>query len=126
MALLNYTGKNVFGIVTKEGGIIRLLPGINEITQDDLEKVKIHPLFQARLQKGIVQIMHEKLQSDGKRSIQDMLNDIPQIFDVKLLKKIIDTDGRDQVIKAADNQLSKIKNPSKAKQKESEDGEHFA
>jgi hypothetical protein len=59
---------------------------------------------------------------DGKRSVEDMLTYIPKIMDVKLLKKIIDTDGRDKVIFAARDQLEAIKNPSK----KADESEHFA
>lgn len=125
MALLNYTGKNVFTIYTAGGAAVRLLPGINELSKEELLTVKSHPLFNHRVKKGIVQIMADELCSDGKRSINDMLEDIPKIVDVKLLKKIIENDGRDIVVSAAKDQLAKIKDPAKAKQKESEDGSHF-
>lgn len=124
MALVNYTGKNVLGVCLKSGEICRLLPGINEIDDEKLQVVKTHPLFQARQNKGLVQIMSENLGKDGKRSIEDMLTHIPKIFDTKLLKKIIETDGRDKVIRAAESQLDAIKNPSKAKAEE--ENEHFA
>jgi len=123
MALINYTGKNVLGVCLKGGEIIRFLPGINEVDDEKLQNVKAHPLFQARVSKGLIQIMAENLGKDGKRSIEDMIEHIPKIVDVKLLKKIIDTDGRDRVVKAAQEQLGKIKNPSKAKAEESD--EHF-
>lgn len=122
MALVNYTGKNVFGTMLAEGEIIRLMPGINEVEDESLKRMKEHPLFQSRLNLGLVQIMQENLEKDGKRSVNEMLKNIPQIFDTKLLKKIIETDGRERVIQAARDQLDLIKNPSKAKEAESE---HF-
>lgn len=124
MALLNYSGKNVLGICLKSGEIVRLLPGINEVSEDHLSFMKSHPLFQTRQTKGFIQIMAEKLDKDGKRSVEEMVKNIPQIFDTKLLKKLIETDGRELVIIAAKSQLEKIKNPSKAKAEES--SEHFA
>jgi len=52
-----------------------------------------------------------------------MIDHIPKIVDLKLLRKIIESDGRERVIKAAQQQIDKIKNPSKAKAEESD--EHF-
>lgn len=123
MALVNYNGKNVLGTCLPGGEIIRLLPGINEVVNDDLKIMKMHPLFQTRMNKGLIQIMAEPADKDGKRSVDEMLTNIPKIFDVKLLKKIIETDGRDKVVHCAREQLDMIKNPSKAKA--NEEDEHF-
>ena len=49
---------------------------------------------------------------------------IPKIFDVKLLKKIIESEDRDIVIKAAKQQLDDIKTPTKVKA-EKENADHF-
>ena len=122
MALVSYTGKNVLGVFLKEGATVRLLPGINEVDDDQLTSMKTNPLFQERIKCGKVQIMMDAQGKDGKRSVEDMLTYIPKIMDVKLLKKIIDTDGRDKVIFAARDQLEAIKNPSK----KADESEHFA
>lgn len=133
MALVNYTGKNVLGVcmpqpssevVQAVSEIVRLLPGINEVDDAQLQVMKSHPLFQSRMASGLVHIMHETVGKDGKRSVEEMLSNIPKIFDVKLLKKIINTDGRDRVVSTARDQLDKIKNPAVAKQQESD--EHFS
>jgi hypothetical protein len=124
MALVTYSGKNVFGICLATGDIIKLLPGVNEVEDKLLEIIKKQPLFQSRIAKGLIQILMEKLGNDGKRSLEDMLTHIPNIFDTKLLKKIIQNDGRERVIKAANEQLDKIKNPEKTKQDNSD--EHFS
>ena len=124
MALVNYTGKNVFGVMLKGGELVRLLPGINEVPEERLALLKAHPLFQARINKKLVQIMGENIGKDGKRSVEDMLEHIPKIFDIKLLKKLIDSDGRAPVIKAAQLQLDTIRNPSKVKA-EQENDDHF-
>jgi len=124
MALLNYTGKNVMGVCLAAGGIERLMPGINEVEDSVLQVMKAHPLFQARIDKGLIQIMSENIGKDGKRPVEEMLKNIPNIFDTKLLKKIIESDGRDIVIRVAKEQLDKIKNPAKAKAEASD--EHFS
>jgi hypothetical protein len=123
MTLLNYNGKNVLGICMAGGDIVRLLPGINEVSEIDFKSMKSMPLFQSRLRDNLIQVLDEGKEKDGKRTIEEMLSYIPKIFDTKLLKKILETDGRDKVIKAANMQLENIKNPSKAKEEASD--EHF-
>lgn len=124
MALVQYTGRNVFGVGLKGGVLMRLLPGVNEVQDEVLNQAKAHPLFMARVNKGIVKILQDSVGKDGKRSVEDMLTYIPNIFDVKLLKKIMDNDGRSPVIQAAQYQYDTIKNPAKAKA-DKEDGDHF-
>ena len=123
MALVKYNGKNVLGIGIK-AGLHRVMPGINEIADEVLNQLKAHPLFQARVDKGQIQILQDSVSKDGKRSVEEMLNLMPSIFDIKLLKKLIDSDGRAPVVKAAQAQLEGIKNPAKAKA-EAEDDNHF-
>ena len=123
MALVNYTGKNILGVCLDKGEIVRLLPGINEVEDAKLQQMQKHPLFQARVGKGMVIIMEPP--KSGKQTESEMLGMIPQIVDVKLLKKIIDTDGRGSVVDAAKDQLGKIKNPVKAKS-EANQNEHFS
>lgn len=125
MAILKYTGKNVLGICIandKDTHIVQLLPGINEVDDAIYDKVKTHPLFKIRLDRGIVTQLN--VEKNVKQSIEDMLVYIPEIYDVKLLRKIINEDGRDRVITAAKDQLDKIKNPKKAA--EEAKGEHFS
>ena len=123
MALVKYNGKNVLGVAF-QSGISRIMPGVNDIQDDVLNKMKTHPLFQTRVNNGIIQILQDSIGKDGKRTVEDMLTHIPNIFDVKLLKKLIESDGRAPVVKAAQLQLDTIKNPAKVKA-EQEDDEHF-
>jgi hypothetical protein len=124
MALVNHTGKNVLSVGLASGELVRLMPGVNEIEDAKFELIKQHPNFQGRITSGIVVILEEKVGKDGKKPIEDMLKIIPSIFDTKLLKKIVDTDGREKVIHAARAQLDHIKHPSK--QKADEENEHFS
>ena len=126
MALVLYTGKNVLsvGMPGMASDLLRILPGINEIKDDLMDYLKSHPLFQSRIASQAIQIMFEKIGKDGLRPIEDMIKDMPQIFDTKLLKKIVQTDGRERVIKSANEQLERIKNPSKYKEELSND--HFS
>lgn len=122
MALVQYTGKNVFGVFLPSGHHMRLMPGVNEVNDDHLKTAMENPIFKSRVKDGKVLILNSPIGKDGKRTVEDMLTNIPNMFDVKLLKKIIESDGREQVVKAASVQIDKIKNPSKAKADESE---HF-
>lgn len=124
MALIHYHGKNILGVILTSGEIIRLMPGVNEVEDEKMASVKAHPQFQSRVKKGLVQVLMDNVGKDGKRSVEEMLSLIPGIFDTKLLRKIIDGDGRDKVVRAAAEQLDKIKNPSKSK--EDADHEHFS
>lgn len=125
MALVQYAGKNVFGVLLKAGSIFRFMPGINEVAEAVLSELKEHPLFLSRINKNIIQIMHEKVEADGKISISEMLKNIPNIFDTRLLNKIINTDGRKAVVIAAKAQLDTIKTPLK-KEEEKEKDDHFS
>lgn len=123
MALVKYNGKNVFGVSSK-AGMTRFIPGVNEIADETLTFVKAHPLFQARVNKGIFEILQDSVGKDGKRTVEDMLTLIPSIFDLKLLRKLIDNDGRAPVVTAAQLQYDVIKNPNKSKEESNKD-EHF-
>jgi hypothetical protein len=123
MALISYVGKNLLTINAKGVDPQMFMPGINEVSEKALECMQLHPAFNALVEQGKLVILQEnKPDPDGKRSVKDMLSYIPKIFDSKLLKKIIDSDGRDQVISAAKDQLASFKK----KKESSEDENHFS
>lgn len=122
MALVQYTGKNVFGVFMGAGDIMRLLPGVNEVNEEHLKRAMTMPLFNNRIKRGQVLILKSNIGKDGKTSVDDMLKNIPNIYDLKLLKKIISSDGREVVVKAASDRIQEIKNPQKEK---TDGGEHF-
>ncbi|CDZ81871.1 hypothetical protein BN1013_02407 [Candidatus Rubidus massiliensis] len=118
MALVKYNGKNVYYCNFTS----RLMPGINEIPEGELKALLLHPLFQWRVEEGIVVIIPESTEkeADGKKSIKEMMKFIPQIYDHAYLNRIIESDGRDKVVDAAKKQLHKISH-----QAEEEENEHF-
>lgn len=121
MVLVTYHGKNLLTVHLTSHTSVTFVPGINELTDQELEGVKKHPLMQKRFESGKVVVMPEgKLGTDGKRSVKDMLSYIPQIYDSKLIRKIIDSDGREQVIKAAQDRLDVLKG-----KKEDVSDQHF-
>lgn len=124
MALLNYKGLNIFtvGLVGCENAV--LMPGINEIEDNVMVKLKQHPNFNARVKNGLIQLIEDvKVDKEGKKSEGDLLAMIPRIFDGKLLRKIIKEDGRASVMEAAKNQLDIIL--GKKEEPKEQSGEHF-
>lgn len=121
MALINYLGKNLFTINAVGCEPVRFVPGINEITEKELDCIQKHPGFQGKIDDGsIILLSDKKIGTDGKRSVAEMLECIPKILQSKLLKKIIDQDGRDQVIRAAQAQLDFLNMPKSEKSNEVE------
>ena len=123
MVFVIYNGKNIFTVAFGLTDNIVLLPGVNELSDEEVAKMKAHPLMKPRFENDIVKILEpSKLGADGKRSVKEMLEYIPKIFDSKLLKKIIESDGRDQVVQAARGQLDTIKGKKK---EDIEEDAHF-
>ncbi len=118
MALVKYNGKNVYYCNFTS----RLMPGINEIPEGELKALLLHPLFQFRIEEGLIVILPESqdTEADGKKPVKEMMKLIPQIFDHAYLNRIIDSEDRDKVIDAAKKQLHKISH-----QAEEEENEHF-
>jgi hypothetical protein len=117
MALVRYNNKNLLYFDFR----VRLMPGVNEVSESDLKAMFKHPLFEHRFKEGILEVLEsEELDNKGKskkkakdgkdekRPAPEMLKLIPEIFDVELLKKIVKTDGREGVVKAAQDQLKKL------------------
>lgn len=124
MALLQYHGMNVLSVGLKEGGVVQLLPGVNEVDDEKFEVIKGHPHFAARMRDGKITVLSvPSKEGDGKQSVEEMLGYIPKIFDTKLLKKLIKSDGRKPVVDAAQKQLDLIAAPKKPQEKEDE---HFS
>lgn len=124
MALLHYHGLNVLTIGLPTGGSVQLLPGVNEVEDEKFAQVKLHPHFKARVKDKKISVMLENKEEEGKQTVDQMLGYIPNIYDVKLLKKIIKTDGRDKVVEAAEKQLNAISMPKKPR--EQNENEHFS
>jgi hypothetical protein len=120
---VKYSGRNVYTIGVKSGDSIRLMPGINEVSEGDLITLQSHPVVKKRVESGLIEFIGLETDQSGKRSISDMIKYIPQIFDVKTLEGIIENDDRDRVVKAAKKQLDIIKKPDDTQ--EIEEREHF-
>lgn len=122
MVLVNYTGKNIFTFNAKGTEPIRLLPGINEIADKSWSCIQAHPFYNDFVAKGGLIVLNEPPKDkDGRRSVADLLAYIPNIMDSKLLKKLIEEDGRELVAIAARDQMDIIK----GKKQKVEENEHF-
>lgn len=77
MALVKHNGKNVYYCNFTS----RLMPGINEIPEGELKALLLHPLFQHRVEEGIIVIIPESSdkEADGKKSVKEMMKLFPRI-----------------------------------------------
>ena len=127
MALVKYNKANVYKCCD-----VLLIPGVNEIEDGNLVAVLDHPLFQHRIDNGIIEIIDgpkraekdsegQKPQEAPKRkrgrppknksSGDDKLIQLmPKIYDVKLLKKYISSSQNAAVVAAAEKQLEVMEN----------------
>lgn len=128
MALIQYHGINVITAGVAGGGdAVRIMPGVNQLDDDVLKKLKTHPSFAARVRDGKIQILDDvKTTKDGKTTVEEMLRLIPKMFDTKLLKKIMKEDGRSEVVEAARDQMAVIMGTKKPEENQGTENEHFS
>ena len=121
--LVQYKGKNLYNFTDK----FRLVPGINDVDDALVAQAMRHPIFSKRVAAGQIICIQSKKGTDGKMSVGDMKKFLPNIFDKKLLEKIISEDDRVEVQKLAKEQLEKIKHPSSGLKKSNslDTVEHF-
>lgn len=110
MALVKYNAKNVYHI-----NGMRLIPGYNEIADTQLESAISNPLFKYRVDKGIIEIDKGKAKKGGRPSLKQVLDMMPEIYDVPTLKKYIETSKSNEIVESAKNQLSRIEAEGKPK-----------
>jgi len=140
MPFINYTELNIFTVNAAEprpklangkedadaickSYSMQFVPGINEVTQEELAVISLHAGFNAFVESGKLVILEDPKGKDGQRPVREMLSLISKMYDVKLLKKVITTDGRAEVIEAARAQLEVISSPVKGEPKGTD--EHF-
>jgi len=125
MTMFSYSGMNVITIHQKVGDNIIILPGVNEIDTPIFDKLQSHPIIKQMLEdEKLIILGDSKVDSSGKKPINEMLGYIPKIYDGKLLRKIIKEDGREIIVNAAKNQLELIVNPP-SKDSLKAENEHF-
>ena len=103
MAIVKYNAKNVYTCLE-----VRLIPGVNMIEDKLLKLVLDHPLFIHRIEEGIIEIIEQSQGKSKKEDPKQLSKLMPEIYDVKLLRKYIATSEDETLIKAAKKQLKKI------------------
>lgn len=103
MALVKYNAKNVYSCCG-----VRLLPGVNQVEDGLLESALSVPLFQWRIDQGIIEVIKEKILKDKKPSSTQLVKLMPEVYDVKLLKRYIEENSDKKLVEAAKKQLLKI------------------
>lgn len=117
MALVKYNAKNVYSCLD-----VRLLPGVNEVGDALLKRVLDEPLFKWRVDEGIIEII-EKPKGKAKGSDnKQLIKLMPEVYDVKLLKRYIEESEDKEVVKVAKKQLKRIENVETVKTDEVEVG----
>lgn len=111
--LVQYKGKNLYNFIDK----FRLVPGINEVDDSEFNKALSHPIFKMRVADGQIVVLSNKKGNDGKMSVSEMRRFIPNIFDKKLLEKILSEDDRPEIQKMAHDQLDRVKHPASGTKK---------
>ena len=87
---------------------VQLRPGLQSLSSEDWAKVKAHPIGAANLDRGVlVEVETKGQESQGNLSANDLVEQMPEVFDVEALKKYAE-DKRSTVAKAANEQLQKI------------------
>ena len=101
MVLVKYNAKNVYYC-----GTLRLIPGVNEVADLSLKSVQSHSLFKHRVDSGIIEIL-EKTKSKNKNDDSILIKLMPEVYDVKLLKKYMKSENPD-IASSAKKQFKKI------------------
>ena len=124
--LVQYKGKNLYSFADK----FRLVPGINEVDDSLITEAMSHPIFKRRVASGSIVIVRSNRPGDGRMSISEMKKYVPNIFDRKLLEKMLSEDERPDVQALVLKQLETVKHPAavagkKPKTNSLDEVEHF-
>lgn len=97
---------------------VQLLPGINEIAEDEWNKVKEHKQVKAGLDEGVLVVLQDPTKEDKpleglpasleKFSVKDACELVDGVMDVDVLKKWQKRETRDSVKAALKKQVKEI------------------
>jgi hypothetical protein len=104
MPKIHYKLPNVF-----TANDIRLLPGINTVSDEALKSLMSHPGVKLRVDAGHIEVIDDKAAAGKQRAVKDVVSEVGQTFDLAALEALKDEDGRPGVVKAVDEQIAKIK-----------------
>ena len=87
---------------------INILPGINYVSNNKFFK---HPAVKARIEEGMFEVEDKEidLKEHSSKTAKQLIKDIPEMFDLKLLERIKAKESRATVIEAIDKQIKRIK-----------------
>lgn len=130
MILVKHNGLGLLGCQGQGEKTVALIPGVNKIDPADWEKMSKHPLIQARVESGALEV----LTAVGKASaavdpVVQLLAQKPgealklaaQTIDAGLLSAWAAAEKRPAVKKAIDAQLKKLAEPVEFRTKKTED-----
>lgn len=96
-------------------GAMKLLPGLNEVDENQFEEALEWPAFKALVDEGLVEVVPKKKVADLKQvPVREMLELVKQTVQKELLEEMLKTEKRDPVVKAIEAQLEAI-DPTKQK-----------
>lgn len=87
---------------------VMLLPGANQIEEDDFNKFSAHPLMKKLIDSGEI-IAHEKEKSFSELNATKAIELVKDTFNSSLLEEWKEAEKRQTVLKAIDEQLAAIK-----------------
>lgn len=111
MARVKNNGENHFHLLYEKKSLT-LKPGINEVTEAQIMLLLDNPISRNRINLGIIEIldMPSLYKKEQLRTTEKVIELIPKIKDIKLLKSIARYDGRSEVVKYAEERMNQLKN----------------
>lgn len=122
--MIEWTQPNVYSVWVKgKQEPHKLMPGMNEISEDDWKNISVHPNAKAHISEGNL-LVHEFGKKGAKSFKEYSVNDAKRIvkgtFDKDLLKKWAGEDSRKQVLEAIQAQIDTVDKSVKVKEKNNE------
>lgn len=84
---------------------VRIVPGLQSLSDDDWKRVKAHPSGKALMEKGLMEEVQGK--KPGRPSADDLVAEIAEVYDMARLRELAE-DNRKKVAEAAKAQIDHI------------------
>lgn len=99
-----------FAIDHKRAEFVRLMPGTNELSKADWERMETTPDVKAKIENGKIRIVADDSEGESlaKLSIQKAKSVVKECLDETLLLKWIETEDRKSVLEAIETQMKLI------------------
>lgn len=116
--LIEYKKANVltatYAISERQCGSVRFMPGVNDISRKDWEKVKDLPKVKELMQEEVISlVLKEEPEAGGESGILDLKPQeaaavIKKTFDLEVLEDWKSKDSRKAVLKSLDHQIKYV------------------